>query len=193
MAQVIPMPPLGHQRLVEQHFALDAVGDRCGEHLAARQVVLGVVVLCGVAVDRHPDVGRVAGDDADLVGGVENLDHLLLVLADGLPVFDDRVPDERLVGVGAHLGVLGVRRRGVLRPDPALVQHDVLQLLVDRRVDAVFFGVDVARLEGVRVRPDADGDVGLLDARQGDLGHADVLDVDRLPVGAVDARTGRPH
>lgn len=182
------------ERLIEEDRAFDAVYDGGGEDLPSGQILLAVVVQSPVARDAHPNIRVLTRDDPDLFCGIEDLDHLALELALGVPVLVDRVPDEVLVALSTHARQLGVRGRGKLRETPALRESFFSNGLLSHGVGRGRFRVDVARLGGVLVCAQVDKRVRLVHqrllvtrrlellarAKQGALGPIIYVEADRI-------------
>jgi hypothetical protein len=171
------MLPLSNERFVEQHFALDGVGDRRGEHFPAGEVLFAEIVDGLHTLDGHREVCRVARDDVYLVGRVEEVHHPLLVLPLCIPVLVYRTVDELLVGFRAHLRQLGIARRGELGSDPTFAHPFSLDGSVGARSCSGLLGRNVARLRRVLRASDDDYRVRLLQGGQRVVEEVDIVHV----------------
>jgi len=161
-SHIADLSALAVERHIEVHLAVNTVDNGGGEHLAAGEVFLAVIVERVVAGNREGEIGLVAGNDPNLVGVFEPVGQLGLKLALGVPVEADSVPDEILVGLGAHPGKLGVAAGRKLGETPAFREPFLLNRLVGAFERRVVCGWHVARFGDVRAAAGDDERISFL-------------------------------
>jgi hypothetical protein len=118
---------------IEADGALDRVAHRGGEALAIGYIVLAGTGDYGNVFDAEVQIG-VRAFDVDLVGLCQEVDQGFLGFGHFAIVEGADVEVEALEGLGAHLGLLGHRRRGPAQNDPHGLGHSDLEV---HRLDPV--------------------------------------------------------